>query len=341
MKNQLPLLLQAMDSARDGITISDASLPDNPIIYANEGFLQMTGYTRDEIIGKNCRFLQGAATRQESITQIRTAVKNNQPIVLELLNYHKNGQAFWNNLSITPIYNTEGTVTHFVGVQNDISDKKHKHFLQQKIEQQQLITKATIEGQEKERQHIGRELHDNINQLMAAAKLFLNMASDDEQNRVQMIQSSTEIINTAITEIRKLSHALVGTQPDKFNLEESVTDLLATVEQTAPFTTSFHFNICESNIAEQKKLLIYRIIQEQLNNIIKHARAHAVSFTLEQTDNKIRMTVTDDGIGFDVTEKLKGIGLRNMETRLEMVNGQLFINSRPGNGCQMIITLPV
>ena len=341
-KNQLPLLLKAMDNAQDGITISDATQKDNPLIYVNEGFLKMTGYCYDDVIGKNCRFLQGALTEQIGVKQIRRAICNNEPIVVELLNYRKNGEPFWNNLSITPIVDEDGTVSHYVGVQNDVSAQKEKEKIQKAIDEHKLITAATIEAQEKERQHIGRELHDNINQMLASAKLYLNMATDNESVRMQMLQSSTTILNNAINEIRKLSHRLVGPQPDALLLQDSLTELLVTLELTSPFKVSFLcHNLNEDVLAENKKILLYRIVQEQINNIIKYSQAKTVTVSVKEVNNWLLLNIKDDGVGFDVTQKAKGIGLRNIEARLQMVNGNMVLNTGIGKGCEMVIAVPL
>ena len=341
-KNQLPLLLKAMDNAQDGITISDATQTDNPLIYVNEGFLNMTGYHYDEVIGKNCRFLQGKNKDQSGVKQIRQALCKKEPIVVELLNYKKSGEPFWNSLSITPIVDENGMVTHFIGVQNDVSLQKEKEQIQKAIDEHKLITAATIEAQEKERQHIGRELHDNINQMLASAKLYLNMAADNEAVRMQMMQSSTNILNNAISEIRKLSHRLVGPQPDSLLLQDSLTELLVTLELTSSFKVSFTCeNIQEEEIEENKKILIYRIVQEQINNIIKYSNAEQVAVCVREVNNCLVLNIKDDGVGFDATKKAKGIGLRNIETRLEMVNGNMRLITAVGKGCEMLISVPL
>ncbi|MDB2284477.1 PAS domain-containing protein [Halorubrum ezzemoulense] len=114
----------AMDEAPIGITISDPSQPDNPLIYVNDGFCELTGYPRDEILGQNCRFLQGDATRDEPVTQMRTAIEAEEPVTVELRNYRKNGSIFWNRVTIVPIRSDSGKVTNYLGYQQDITAKK-------------------------------------------------------------------------------------------------------------------------------------------------------------------------------------------------------------------------
>lgn len=118
------ILAIAMESTNSGIIITDFQKPDNPIIFCNHAFEKLTGYTKAEIIGQNCRFLQGEDTDKEVLLHLRNSIKNGEPVLVELKNYHKNGQFFWNELSIAAVRNEEGNITHFVGIQNDISKKK-------------------------------------------------------------------------------------------------------------------------------------------------------------------------------------------------------------------------
>jgi PAS domain S-box-containing protein len=114
----------ALDAAGEGITISDVSLPDNPIVYANAGFERMTGYDVADVVGRNCRFLQGGETEGDTVDEIRRAVAEGSECTVELLNYRKDGKPFWNRLSIRPLRDAAGKVTHFVGIQTDITRRR-------------------------------------------------------------------------------------------------------------------------------------------------------------------------------------------------------------------------
>lgn len=120
----LSLLEKAANSSSEGITISTLSEKDRPLIYANEGFERLTGYQLDEVIGKNCRFLQGKDTEEEAVDEIRKALRIGGECTVELLNYRKDGTPFWNRLSITPLKDENGVITHYVGIQSDITELK-------------------------------------------------------------------------------------------------------------------------------------------------------------------------------------------------------------------------
>ena len=124
-KAQLRLKDRALAAAAEGIAIADALLPDNPLIYVNAGFERLTGYSADEVIGRNCRFLQGAETDSETLGNLRAALRDQREITVQLLNYRKDGTTFWNRLSITPVRDPSGPVTHFIAVQSDVTAEKN------------------------------------------------------------------------------------------------------------------------------------------------------------------------------------------------------------------------
>lgn len=117
------VLTQILDACVNGVTLSDPDLPDNPIVYANQAFEEMSGYSQDEIVGRNCRFLQGADRNQEALDTIRAALQKHDSCVVTLRNYRKNGELFLNRLSIRPLVDREGQVIYYLGVQYDVTDQ--------------------------------------------------------------------------------------------------------------------------------------------------------------------------------------------------------------------------
>ncbi|MBX9853135.1 MAG: PAS domain S-box protein [Cytophagaceae bacterium] len=123
-EENLLLLERAIDSSGNGIIISDPNQPDNPIIYANKAFEQITGYSYLDIIGKNCRYLQNNDSQQQEIDKIRLAIKEQKEVSVVIRNYRKDGSLFWNELTISPVFNREGQITNYIGVINDITERK-------------------------------------------------------------------------------------------------------------------------------------------------------------------------------------------------------------------------
>lgn len=119
------ILSQILDSCVNGITLSDPDQEDNPLVYANEAFELITGYNQEDILGHNCRFLQGDDRDQEGIEQIRQAMRDNKSVTVTLRNYRKDGELFYNRFSIRPLFDRQGRVIYYLGVQYDVTNQVH------------------------------------------------------------------------------------------------------------------------------------------------------------------------------------------------------------------------
>ena len=130
------LLAAAVDQSQDGISIADALQPDMPLIYVNAGFEKMTGYSAAEVLGRNCRFLQGQEQKQPAVDVMRAAIKQGESCIVMLQNFRKDGTFFWNEFTISPVKNTAGVTTHFIGVQKDVTARVEmlKHLRLSKLE---------------------------------------------------------------------------------------------------------------------------------------------------------------------------------------------------------------
>ncbi|WP_435197315.1 PAS domain-containing protein [Natronomonas sp. EA1] len=126
---QLELYERAMDGASIGITIADATDPELPLVFANQGFVDITGYDEEAVLGRNCRFLQGEDTDQETVDEIREALHAHEPVSVTIRNYRKSGEPFWNQLDIMPVVDDDGEVTHFLGFQQDVTTQKYRETL--------------------------------------------------------------------------------------------------------------------------------------------------------------------------------------------------------------------
>jgi sigma-B regulation protein RsbU (phosphoserine phosphatase) len=124
LADQLALKDRALDVTAEGVTIADARLPGRPLIYVNPGFERLTGYRASEALGRNCRFLQGPDSDPVAVAEIRTAIAEHRECVVEILNYRKDGARFWNRLSLAPVRDPQGEVTHYIGVQSDVTARR-------------------------------------------------------------------------------------------------------------------------------------------------------------------------------------------------------------------------
>ena len=214
---------------------------------------------------------------------------------------------------------------------------------QQSENQRKLITQTSIQAQEKEREEIGKELHDNINQILAATKMYLDIAINDsnEEGVSLILLKSHQNLNKAMEEIRQLSQALVAPSLGDVSLDQAISGLVDGLPDTASFRLNVDVTGYKEDVADEGiKLTCYRIVQVQLSNIIKHAKARNVTIRLRKMNN-LEVTIVDDGVGFLPGKKTSGIGLRNIRNRVDFYNGSMTISSEPGKGCTLIATIPL
>ena len=226
----------------------------------------------------------------------------------------------------------------------DITERKklERKSLAEKIAHQRQLTQATIDAQEKERSEMGKELHDNINQILASVKLYLDTALRNEGIREDLVMKSMDLTVNAINEIRQLSHSLMPPSFEKLSLKEVVEELADELNAIGCFTIHVSMeDLREEHLGNQQKIMLYRIIQEQLNNIIKYANAEDVCIGIKKCASALQLTIADNGVGFDPAVKSKGIGLKNIESRVSYYAGKMHLHSTPGKGTVLEVMLPL
>ncbi|MEO5889493.1 MAG: ATP-binding protein [Ferruginibacter sp.] len=211
-------------------------------------------------------------------------------------------------------------------------------------------TNAVLMAQELERSHMAYELLENINQILAASNLYIDCAISEDDKRMIFMQNSKKYILMAIDEIKSLSQVIMPPTLSEIGLIDSLNNWIEFKQQSnrmnkqqsngMKFTTHWKdFN--ERVTSDKLQLTIYRIVQEQLNNTIKYSNAQNVYISLEQTDGELGLTIKDDGVGFDTSKHTKGVGLQNINTRAEIHNGKMQLESQPGKGCVLTVLFPI
>ncbi len=238
----------------------------------------------------------------------------------------------------------EGKPVRMIGTMEDITNRIA---LERKLEvesmlRQKQIAEAVVTAQEKERTEIGKELHDNVNQLLSASKLYIDAAANDISNNAVLLSQASGYIKNAIEEIRALSKVLHAPLIYELGLCESISNLTNDIMMVNELQINTDYKqFSESNLNENFKLTIYRIIQEQLINILKHSKASQANILLSTNENDIYLEVRDNGIGFDTTKKRKGIGLANIQSRVSMYEGKLIVCSSPDAGSKISVSFPL
>ncbi|HEV9037625.1 MAG TPA: PAS domain S-box protein [Puia sp.] len=317
---------------------------DFRILETNEAAVIHYGYTEEEFLGLTLADIYLDSDRHDLRREVDMAGRLRDGIKKGIhATMKKNGDVIFADIAWHWIgYKGRPAILELA---NDVTERVQleKALNEQHVTRQRQITEAVIVAQEKERTEIGKELHDNVNQILGASNLYINTAMTDEDMRQELLERSTELVSKAINEIRKISKSLITPGLREIGLIESIEDIIEDirVSKDAPAIDLDLVNVSEEQIEDRRKLTLFRIVQEQLNNIVKHARATQVVIRLSLEGQYLVLSVVDNGIGFDEKKHRRGVGITNIISRAELFSGKVEIASAPGEGCVLTVSLPV
>lgn len=204
-------------------------------------------------------------------------------------------------------------------------------------EQELIALNSMIEGQEQERKRIAEDLHDRLGSTLSAVRMHIDVLSENDPRYAKV----NAIIGKAVDDTREIAHGLMSGVLSKFGLLAALQDLKETIESTNQFQINLSSIQFEERLHPEFELHIYRILQELITNTLKHANATIVDIQIEKNDRDIRITYEDDGVGFDPQENASGMGLRNIESRVEKIDGKWSVESSPQSGIRVYIDLRI
>ncbi|WP_080506083.1 PAS domain-containing protein [Halorubrum sp. BV1] len=281
--NDLRLKEQAMDESPIGITLALATEEgENPLVYCNEGFESLTGYG-PEMLGKDCRFLQGDDTADETRARLRRAIDAERPIAVDILNYRANDQKFWNRLTVSPIRDETGTVTHYVGFQSDITDRK--------IRERRLEVMGRV---------LNHNLRNKMNLIEGYADL-LRADIDDESHRRSLdviTETSADLMGIARA-VQKIDETLADTDPTQVALHERLIELRNRIHSRYP-EVAIEVSLPDDDPITVTVVGLFTAIEEGAVNAVKHNDTPSpwVAIRVERLSRGwIRVEIEDDGPG--------------------------------------------
>jgi len=306
------------------------------ILEVNDAAIKKYGYDKEEFLTLTLKDIRPL----EDIPKFLKDIGTSNGRVKSWRHKKKNGDIM--NVEVTYF-----PVNYFgkVASQAQIHDVTEEVQLQEKLKEQQTaeqkhITAAVLKALEHDRAHLGAELHDNINQILATSMLYLEHAKTNIEVRDELIGKSLNVIEFAINEIRKLSRILIVSDISEIGLKKAINEMVANIILVKKMQISLCMeDFPEKKIDEDVKIAIYRIIQEQLTNILKHANASSVSIELKKEEKQITLEISDNGKGFDTTLHRKGVGITNINSRVSLYDGEVNIDSAPGKGCILKVTM--
>ena len=305
----------------------------------NETCMQLHGYSKEEFSHMTIMDIRDSKhlDKTKSIAQ-KILLKELEFISALWEHRKKNGELIYLDVTSHRIV-VNGKIA-VLAIGSNVTEKilLEQQLDDERIKNQKEITDAVISAQEKERDQIGSELHDNVCQILASSKLYLGMVKKHINDPEEFIEETDLLISSAIQELRALSHALIPPSMEQAQLKLAIKKIVDLTESSTNIQISTEISeIDETSMSDKMRLAIYRIVQEQFNNILKHAKASLIELKLTQTDGKLLLSIKDDGVGFDTEKVSGGVGLINIKTRASLFNGIVSIKSKKGNGCELSV----
>ncbi|WP_173021525.1 sensor histidine kinase [Lewinella sp. W8] len=222
---------------------------------------------------------------------------------------------------------------------------QHRQMQQEEIRHQQALLAAAVDVQEAERRRIARDLHDDIGSLLTAARLYLRQmkAGGDAGRNEEIRQESLNILDEIIQNTRRITHDLLPAELEKFGFIAAAEDLCDRLNNSGGVSVDFTATV-NKRLPEQKEIALYRVLQELLNNTIKHAEAKRIEVHADWLRDRFRFAYQDNGRGFEMPERgtsTGGLGLKNIESRISLVGGSVDYRAAPGQGVSVNIDLPI
>jgi PAS domain S-box-containing protein len=330
------------ESAPIGIALHDA---DGHYIHTNRAYQEMLGYSDEELkrLGvKRITRSDDVVEGQHLFGELRDGTRNFYRREKRYLN--KNGRQVWAESSASAVRDHQGKLCYIISMVEDISARK------QAEEELRLLPQRIIEAQESERQRVARELHDGVNQIIASAKMRLvkvqeNLAALSPAAR-EILSRCGQLLNQALEENRRIAHNLRPSDLDELGLAASCRNLCKEMESRASLTVKSTIKGLDERLPSHMELNLFRILQEALTNVEKHAGAKKVHVQIACRKDLIVLTIQDDGRGFAVQsrnggkKKRRGIGLTNMRERAAFLGGTCETESAPKQGTVITVRIP-
>jgi len=295
-RRELELKNRAIEAAPVGIALADASRPDDPVVYVNEAFEALTGYDAAEVVGRNCRFLQGEDTSEEAVARLRRGIEKEEPVTVELRNYRKDGTAFWNRVTVAPIYGDDGAVTHYVGFQEDITGRKEparqlkvlhrvlRHNLANRMSLVRGNAEELADRTEGEERAIAEDVVASVDRLLAT--------TDRHRQVVQLLSDRPAARPLQLAAIVRRTAAVAAERYPDATITVDADDVVATAVPA-----------------------IETAVTELVDNAVRapEDRRATVAVTCERDGDVCRLTVADDGPGIPAEEALILTGEQDVE----------------------------
>ena len=321
-------LVEVIKQAKDHILITNK---EGIIEYANPQMLNFSGYTTEQLYGRNPSIIRDIKKSTVFYINFWGTILSGKSTQVEFLNKKADGTPYTLQALVVPLFDKDNNITHFAAIGRDITEKRN-------------IEKKLVYLQEKEKERIAKDLHDGIGQSITATKFSLmallknlQIPEEDKKNIKEVVEQTDGLTK----ELRAISFDLMPSVLKDYGLKAVVLKTIKNINENSSIKIIFNYECTIERFNENIEIGMYRIIQEALNNAIKHSNANIIHIELIQESNQyIKLTITDNGVGFNTSKVEEGQGLRNMKQRTTLLEGSFHINSAAKLGTQIIIEVP-
>ncbi len=319
------------------------------IIYANDKFCEISKYAREELLGQDHRIINSGFHPQEFMRDLWRTIASGKVWHGEIRNRAKDGAMYWVDTTIVPFLNDKGKPYQYVAIRHDITQRKA---LEESIKQ---LPQRILQAQETEKNRIAKDIHDDLGQSLATLKMMIQSTTAEfSSGNPQLKECVDKVIKDVNGIIEKTRSIATGLRPptlEVLGLEAAVSTLIENVKRRTGLKIKLSGDCLDDVQFKDESIHFYRIIQEALNNVAKHARATRVDIGIELSEGKMIVGIKDDGQGFFVPKHkakdtadqiIQGLGLAIMEERTRALGGDFHISSEAGGGGTMIVlSIPV